>query len=159
MHVLEALIEHSAGHIRNAQEALSRALTLAAQGGMIRYFIEQGEPMHEMLVALLNPDSPNQLAPEQQLIARHILVRFPNTATTIPARPISNHALIETEHLTERELEILQLVATGASNQAIAQQLVISLHTVKKHLTHILAKLNAPSRTAAVAHARDRGML
>jgi LuxR family transcriptional regulator, maltose regulon positive regulatory protein len=61
--------------------------------------------------------------------------------------------------LTARELEILRLVATGASNQAIADQLVISLGTVKGHLNHILSKLEAHNRTEAVARARQLGLL
>lgn len=63
------------------------------------------------------------------------------------------------EALSERETEVLQLVAAGASNQAIAEQLVISVGTVKSHLNHILGKLAAQSRTEAVARARALGML
>ncbi len=61
--------------------------------------------------------------------------------------------------LTVRELEILRLVATGASNQAIADRLVISQGTVKGHLNHILSKLDAHNRTEAVARARQLGLL
>ena len=58
------------------------------------------------------------------------------------------------EPLSERERDVLQLVAEGLSNQQIAQRLVLSLHTVKLHVKHILAKLSATNRTQAVAHAR-----
>lgn len=61
--------------------------------------------------------------------------------------------------LTERELEILVLIAQGLSNQQIADQLVISVGTVKGHVTHILSKLNAQSRTDAVARALHLGLL
>ena len=57
--------------------------------------------------------------------------------------------------LTPREVEILKLIVCGDSNQAIAQQLVISEHTVKVHVTNILAKLRVASRTQAAAHARE----
>jgi ATP/maltotriose-dependent transcriptional regulator MalT len=63
------------------------------------------------------------------------------------------------EPLSERELEVLRLVALGASNQAIADRLVISVGTVKSHLSRILSKLAAQSRTEAVARARALGML
>jgi LuxR family maltose regulon positive regulatory protein len=59
------------------------------------------------------------------------------------------------ETLSPREVEILKLVAAGASNQVIAQQLVISEHTVKVHMTNVLAKLRVSSRTQAAARARE----
>ena len=61
--------------------------------------------------------------------------------------------------LTERELEVLRLLAAGRSNQRIAHELVVTLDTVKKHVTHILGKLGAANRTEAVARARDLGLI
>jgi LuxR family maltose regulon positive regulatory protein len=58
------------------------------------------------------------------------------------------------EQLSERELEVLRLIADGASNQAIAAALVISIGTVKSHINHILGKLAACNRTQAVSRAR-----
>ena len=63
------------------------------------------------------------------------------------------------EVLSERELEVLRLIAGGASNQASAATLVISLGTVKSHINHILGKLAASNRTEAVARARELGLL
>src|SRR6266536_1301040 len=63
------------------------------------------------------------------------------------------------EQLTARELEILRLVAAGTPNQAIAEQLVVTLDTVKKHITHLLGKLGAANRTEAVARARQLGLI
>jgi DNA-binding NarL/FixJ family response regulator len=74
--------------------------------------------------------------------------------TTIPA-PALNPA----EELTARELQVLQLVAEGLTNKAIARQLEISEHTVKFHITTIMGKLNAPSRTAAVVRATRLGLI
>lgn len=61
--------------------------------------------------------------------------------------------------LTKRELEVLELVAAGRSNDDVAAELFVSRATVKTHLVHIFEKLGVESRTAAVAHARDRGLL
>jgi LuxR family maltose regulon positive regulatory protein len=63
------------------------------------------------------------------------------------------------EPLTDRELEILRLLAAGRSNQRIAHDLVVALDTVKKHVTHILGKLGAANRTEAVARARQLGLI
>ena len=63
------------------------------------------------------------------------------------------------ESLSQRELEVLRLIAGGASNQAIGAALVISLGTVKSHINHILGKLGARNRTEAVARARDLDLL
>jgi LuxR family maltose regulon positive regulatory protein len=63
------------------------------------------------------------------------------------------------EPLTERELEVLGLIAEGASNQEIAGRLVVSLATVKTHVNHIFAKLNAESRVQVVARATSLGLL
>lgn len=62
------------------------------------------------------------------------------------------------EPLTSREVEVLRLVAIGLSNQAIADRLVISLHTAKRHVANILDKLGAASRTEATAIARQLGV-
>ena len=62
------------------------------------------------------------------------------------------------EPLTVRELEVLRLLAAGTTNQGIAQQLVVSLDTAKKHVSHVLGKLGAANRTEAVARARQLGL-
>jgi LuxR family maltose regulon positive regulatory protein len=61
--------------------------------------------------------------------------------------------------LTARELEVLALLAEGAPNPRIAEQLVVSLDTVKKHVSHLLGKLGAANRTEAVARARQLGLI
>ena len=63
------------------------------------------------------------------------------------------------EPLTSRELEVLGLLAAGRSNQAIAGELVVTLDTVKKHVSHVLDKLGAANRTEAVARARELGLI
>jgi LuxR family maltose regulon positive regulatory protein len=63
------------------------------------------------------------------------------------------------EQLTGRELEVLQMLAAGRSNQAIASELVVTFGTVKKHVSHVLGKLGATNRTEAVTRARDLGLI
>ncbi len=63
------------------------------------------------------------------------------------------------EPLTGRELEVLRLLAAGKSNQRIAHELVVTLDTVKTHVTHILGKLGAVNRTGAAARARQLGLI
>ena len=61
--------------------------------------------------------------------------------------------------LTSRELEVLNLMAQGATNRTIANKLVIAMPTVKSHVTHILTKLNVASRAEAVTRARNLGII
>jgi LuxR family maltose regulon positive regulatory protein len=63
------------------------------------------------------------------------------------------------DQLTSRELEVLKMLAAGQSNQAIASQLVVTLDTVKKHVSHVLGKLGAANRTEAVARARELSLI
>ena len=63
------------------------------------------------------------------------------------------------EQLTARELEVLALLAAGAPNPRIAEQLVVTLDTVKKHVSHLLSKLGAANRTEAVTRARQLGLI
>ena len=63
------------------------------------------------------------------------------------------------EPLTTRELQVLAMLAAGRSNQAIAADLVVTLDTVKKHVSHVLGKLGAANRTEAVARARELGQI
>jgi LuxR family maltose regulon positive regulatory protein len=75
------------------------------------------------------------------------------------ATPASSRAAALVEPLTARELEVLQLIADGDSNQAIADKLVITVSAVKKHAGNIFGKLNVSSRTQAVARARELRLL
>jgi ATP/maltotriose-dependent transcriptional regulator MalT len=63
------------------------------------------------------------------------------------------------EQLTSRELDVLVMLAAGRSNQAIAGQLVVTLDTVKKHVSHLLGKLGAANRAEAVTRARQLGLI
>jgi len=90
--------------------------------------------------------------------ARRLLAAFgPQTGATVQKAPSVAAGLAET--LTARELEILRLVAAGMQNQAIAEHLVISLPTVKRHIANVYGKLDVGTRTAAVARANQLKLL
>ncbi len=74
-----------------------------------------------------------------------------------PVKPLPSS--VHEEALSEREFEVLRLIADGLSNREIADRLVISIPTVKKHVENIHGKLNVHSRTQALARARELGLL
>ena len=84
-----------------------------------------------------------------------VLAAFsPQTAADYRAAP---HAL--PEPLSTREQEVLRLLAGGASNQEIAEGLIITIDTVKRHVSNVLSKLGVSNRTQAVSRARELGLL
>jgi NarL family two-component system response regulator YdfI len=111
--------------------------------------------------ALPGDISPEQLVAALQAVASGLLVLHPSHAeeglapSSPPARALEELA----ESLTSRELEVLQMLATGLSNKEIATRLNISEHTVKFHVASILGKLGAGSRTEAVALGIRRGLV
>ena len=113
--------------------------------------------MADLLRAVARQQSANYLRP---YIAR-ILAAFAPVDSTADAAQIStparSTALIEP--LTEREEEVLQLVSEGATNEQIATSLVISIHTVRKHMSNIFGKLDVTNRTEAIARGRTLGLL
>ncbi|MFZ0546814.1 MAG: LuxR C-terminal-related transcriptional regulator [Candidatus Promineifilaceae bacterium] len=132
--ILQALALAKNQQPDRALSSLNRALALAEPEQFGRIFINEGRPM-ALLLERLSTSNP---------YAAHLLEQMEQAVVDLLPDP-----------LTDRELEILSLVAAGASNQAIADQLFLSLGTVKGHLNHILGKLGVKNRTAAVARARD----
>ena len=92
-------------------------------------------------------------------LARVQLAFAPVQTANGSGRPVVPAVSGLVEQLTSRELEVLDMLAAGRSNQAIAAQLVVSLDTVKKHVSHLLGKLGAANRTEAVARARHLGLI
>lgn len=148
---------------RNEDEALitlHRALILAEPEGFIRSFVDEGEPMRLLLLDYqvgIKERIGNGLDSESLRLLIYtdkLLAAFPQTA------PIGKrkHELLP-EPLSERELDILRLIAAGRSNQEIANLLVIAVSTVKSHINNLYGKLGTNRRTEAIAIARDRGLL
>jgi LuxR family maltose regulon positive regulatory protein len=158
---LRALALAARGDHGSALGALTEALTLARRHGYVRVLADEGTPMRVLLAQL------SAAAPGQQHAARRIdpgylaaLLRACSQVDTgpPPRRSAAAQAGLA-EPLTDRELEVLRLIAAGQSNQRIARELVVALDTVKKHVTHVLGKLGATNRTEAAARARQFGLI
>ncbi|HEX8033049.1 MAG TPA: LuxR C-terminal-related transcriptional regulator [Ktedonobacterales bacterium] len=167
---LQVAALQASGATHEAVRVLLRLLTVAEPEGYVRVFLDTGAPMLQALQALLSPEQePN--SPVLAAYARTVLDAFaderPQTAIErqIPLVATSLlHAPSQAvpplpEPLTLREQEVLRLVAQGVSNQEIADRLVVSLTTVKKHVGNVLLKLAADNRTHAVARARELSLL
>jgi LuxR family maltose regulon positive regulatory protein len=149
--VLLARLHWEAGHRGQALAALEPALLLAGREGYARAFVAAGPS----LVPLL------QHAAAQGMVPAYVgtLLAAPGGAERAAGTPSGSQAAALVEPLSERELEVLRLLALGLSNKEIADQLFLSVGTVKQHLHHINGKLEATSRTSAVARARALGLL
>ena len=150
--VLEALALQSQGEQDQAVQVLGEALTLAKPGGCIRTFVDEGAPMAHLLAQVaaqgLMPDYLGKVravfeAEEQQ---------YEDQSSPPPAQPLI-------EPLSRREVEVLQLIAQGLSNQEISERLVLAVSTVKGHNLKIFGKLQVQRRTEAVARARALGLV
>jgi DNA-binding NarL/FixJ family response regulator len=108
---------------------------------------------------LLKEATADELAAAVSAVARGLVVFDPSLATLIANRPHEHPLLLEGSVLSDREIEVLGLVAAGLPNKGIARQLGISEHTVKFHVGTILGKLGAASRTEAVTLAVRGGIL
>ena len=159
---LRALALAAGGDEPAALDALAGALALACPRGHVRVFADEGPPMAALLGRLVAAQRAEHAAARRVplgCLAR--LQRAFDAGHTPPAPGAGATAAGPgiVEPLTGRELEVLELLASGRSNQAIAGQLVVSLDTVKKHVGHVLAKLGAANRTEAVARARQLGLI
>jgi LuxR family maltose regulon positive regulatory protein len=149
--MLQALAELAAGKEIQAVHTFTQVLARAEPEGYVRLFIEEGAPVAKLLYKVTTHTT-NHL----QDYAKRLLAAYVNEDTegqAFQAKPQPGDALIEP--LSQRETEVLRLLADGCSNKEIASQLVISIGTVKRHVIHILQKLRAANRTQAVAIARQ----
>jgi LuxR family maltose regulon positive regulatory protein len=161
---LQALAHAACGDQDAALAALAEALTLAAPEGYLRVFADEGAPMAALLGTLLT--SPNRAraltsAPLLRAYLDRLVQTFERQGLTVLPRPRPGGAIVAglIEPLSPRELEVLRLLASGRPNGAIAKELVVTLDTVKRHVTHVFTKLGVTNRTQAVARARELGVL
>lgn len=185
--VLEILILRTLAHqahrdMRVALGTLARALTLAAPESYVRLFADEGAPMATLLTDLIKAVEQRRLNLPTAVMdyARGLAAVCRSHDGSVPA-PVPQGAPTQRtmdgnagepqyrylasavppllDPLTERELEVLRLLAEGASNAAIAAALTVTVGTVKKHVFNICAKLGTQNRTQAVARARALHLL
>jgi LuxR family maltose regulon positive regulatory protein len=141
--VLQALAFQGKKELPQALAALEKALSLAQPEGYVRTFLDEGEPMAKLLYQAKSHRLGIGYAAE--------LLSAMGKATGITQPP----AQLLIEPLSMRELEVLKLIEAGYSNQQIAAKLVISIPTVKRHISNIYAKLGVESRTQAISRGRE----
>ena len=154
----QALVDQAQGDRLNAHAALERALRLAEPEGYLRTFVEKGEAMRQLLLDFSSANKKQPAHPLHSYVDK-ILAAFSPPVKVISKSAISNQAPELIEPLTDRELEILHLIAQGLSNHEIGQRLFLALNTVKGHNRHIFGKLQVQRRTEAIARAREIGLL
>jgi LuxR family maltose regulon positive regulatory protein len=153
--LLQALAYQLLQEERLALDALSEAVRLAEPEGYIRTFIDEGTPMEALLYRLRKRSRKHGptlyldtlLAAFQQENKTHVRADEPTEAYQLP------------NPLSKQELKVLQLLARGVSNQEIAQELVITLDTVKRHVSNTFSKLGVRNRIQAVKQAQELGLL
>jgi LuxR family maltose regulon positive regulatory protein len=154
---LQALTLWAGSKKERAVSTLAQALALAAPEGYVRTFIDEGQPMAELLSEVLEaqqrgqPDWPPR-------VPTHYIRKLLATLERDDAGARSLAKRLP-EPLSGRELEVLQLVAAGKSNRRIASELFVSVGTVKTHLNNLYRKLDARSRTQAVARGRQLNLI
>jgi ATP/maltotriose-dependent transcriptional regulator MalT len=154
---VRALALAAAGQEARAVEVLAGALTLGCPQGYVRVFADEGPPMAALLGRLVAARKAGRDAArgvDLGCLARVLLAADGKDAGR-GAGPVPGLA----EQLTARELEVLVLLAAGMPNPRIAAELVVTLDTVKKHVSHLLGKLGVANRTEAVTRARQLGLI
>jgi LuxR family maltose regulon positive regulatory protein len=149
--VLQALAEYAGGEKMHAVDTLTKALALAEPQGYIRLFVDEGIKMEELLELVSKSRGVGEMTSYVDKLLRTFRDRM--------AKPSVPHQQPLIEPLSQRELEILNLVADGMSNRQIADMLVLATGTVKKHLNNIFGKLDVQNRTQSVARARELHLL
>jgi len=149
---LQALAHEMQGNHPLALAALERSLALAEPEGYIRIFIDEGPPMAQLLSTAASPGT----MPDY---AARLLAAFESQVPMDQEKSLPGETQPLIEPLSERELEVLELIAQGLSNREIGQRLFIALNTVKGHNRKIYGKLQVQRRTEAIARARELGLL
>jgi LuxR family maltose regulon positive regulatory protein len=160
MRALEALVWQARGATEHALDALAQAVALAAPEGYVRVFVDEGVPMRGLLVRLRERQPRGSALRHylDTLLAAFDRAPAPQSrGSELPTHVAAAPGLVEP--LSEKEREVLRLLAQGRANQDIARHLVVAVSTVKTHVHHLYAKLQAADRLQAVTRARELGLL
>jgi len=158
---LETLVHAAQGNDNAALETLRQAVLLGERGGGLRFFLDEGSGLRPYMERLLEQN----VAPAY---VRAILAAYPITANTSPTSLLSRPTVSSSEPylaielaglLTNREIDVLLLLAQRLTNKEIAARLMVSPRTVQKHTINIYEKLQVSNRREAVARARSFGLL
>jgi LuxR family transcriptional regulator, maltose regulon positive regulatory protein len=147
--LVRALAHHANGDADSAAADLAAALALGVPAGYCRLFLDEGQPMAELLGQLASA-----AASDVQRQAEHLLAAAQKLSAPAPPRPPSDE-----DGLSERELDVLRLLATELSGPEIAGALFVSVNTLRTHTKHIFTKLDVTTRRAAVLRAAELGLL
>ena len=144
---LKAVVQHAQGDPEQALATLGQALELAEPEGYVRAFADERAPMARLLRRMLTR------SPASEYVRRLLdALGEPATVEKPSAAPLI-------ERLSEREVQVLRLIADGATNQEIADELVLTVNTVKRHISNIFGKLQVSNRTQAIGRARQLNLL
>ena len=158
VYFLQALVHQAENRGQVAAQTVAlfqKALALAQPEGYALLFLERGTAVVSLLQAVISQGEPTTPLKQYAQALLNACREYGHKALAPP----SGTAAELVESLTSREMEVLQLVAAGDSNQTIADKLFITVRTVKKHITNILGKLGVSNRTQAAARARELGLL
>jgi LuxR family maltose regulon positive regulatory protein len=157
--VVQALAHQTQGNLPLALASLERALTLAEPEGYVRLFVDEGEPVRLLLLNFRGRIEKQSGCQVYSLLGyvEKLLSAFEREVEKQPTTSLIKPDMIEP--LSERELEVLRLVAQGLTNNEISQRLVLALSTIKGHNLRIFGKLQAQNRSEAVRRARELGLL
>jgi LuxR family maltose regulon positive regulatory protein len=147
--IAEALALQVVGETEAALVALERALVTAEPEGYVRVFLDHGAPLARLLYQTVGRGIAREYA-------GRLLAAMPDEGATTPSAGLSRP---QVEALTERELEVMRLIAAGRSNQEIAVALGITFGTAKVHIHRIYSKLGVHSRTQAMRRGQQLGLL
>jgi LuxR family maltose regulon positive regulatory protein len=148
--ILQALAHQAQGDITPALAPLERALTLAEPEGYVRTFVDEGQPMAELLGKMKDEDRTVRKTYIHKLLAAFGTEEIRTPSSSLQPLP---------EPLSDYELEVLRLLRTELSGPEIARQRMVSLSTIRTHTQHIYAKLGVNNRRAAVRRAEELGLL
>jgi LuxR family maltose regulon positive regulatory protein len=155
--LIQALTYHAQGNIDQALLVLERALTLAEPGGATRVFLDEGEPMAELLTAVNGQPSAVGREYLDSLLGGFHTSQTQTESTKFEDRIAKDGDLVEP--LSQRELEVLRLLSAGLSYREIAEELYVSINTVKAHAKNIYSKLGVHGRMQAAQRAQELNLL